>query len=103
MDEEILRDKAAVMHALAAAGVTSVVVTFDGHSDRGQIESLEARAGEITVELQGIQVLVLGGSEDEAAQDETSLPLGEAIETLCYESLAENYEGWEINEGSYGT
>ena len=103
MDEEILRDKAAVMHALAAAGVTSVVVNFDGNSDSGQIESLEARAGEITVELQAIQVLMLEESDDETAQHETSIPLVEAIETLCYEYLAEKYEGWEINEGSYGT
>lgn len=108
MDEELLKDKAAVMHALAAAGVTSVVVNFDGNSDSGQIESLEARAGEITVELQAIQVLMSEESDDdETAQHEmsipTSIPLVEAIETLCYEYLAEKYEGWEINEGSYGT
>src|ERR1035437_4216469 len=88
MDEELLKDKAAVMHALAAAGVTSVVVTFDGNSDSGQIESLEARAGDITVELQAIQVVMLEESDDDdTAQHETSIPLAEAIETLCFEYL----------------
>jgi hypothetical protein len=102
--EEFLRDKAAVMNTLAAAGITSVVVTFDGNSDSGQIESLEARAGEITVELQAIQVLMLEESDDdETAQHETSIPLVEAIEILCYDLLGQEHDGWETNEGAFGT
>src|ERR1039457_123042 len=41
-------NKGSIMAALAAAGITSLVVTFDGNSDDGQIESIEARAGETT-------------------------------------------------------
>ena len=104
MDEELLKNKMAVMDALMTAGITSVVVTFDGNSDDGQIESLEARAGETTVELQTIQVLMLEESnDDETAQHETSIPVAEAIETLCFEYLEGEYRGWETNEGSFGT
>ena len=102
--EPFLRNKMAVMDALAAAGITSVGLTFDGNSDEGQIESLEVRAGAITVELPTTQVSMLDQSaDDETAQHETSIPLAEAIETLCFEHLEGEYRGWEINEGSYGT
>jgi hypothetical protein len=104
VEETVVRNKAAIMDALTAAGVTSVVVTFDGNSDSGQIESLEARAGEITVELPTTQMLMLEESDDdETAQHDTSIPLVEAIETLCYDLLEQEHGGWEINEGSYGT
>ena len=104
MEEAIFRNKAAVMDALAAAGITSVVLAFDGNSDDGQIESFEARAGEITVELPTTQVLMLEESaDDEKAEHETPIPLAEAIETLCFEYLEGEYRGWETNEGSFGT
>ena len=40
MEEAILRNKAAVMDALAAAGITSLSVAFDGYGDDGQIDSI---------------------------------------------------------------
>ena len=104
MKEAVVRNKASIMDALAAAGITSVVLAFDGNSDEGQIESLEVRAGAITVELPTTQVSMLDQSaDDETAQHETSIPLAEAIETLCFEHLEGEYRGWETNEGSYGT
>lgn len=50
MDEATVKNKATVMDALAAAGITSVEVEFDGHGDDGQIESIEARVGATTVQ-----------------------------------------------------
>jgi hypothetical protein len=41
-EQALPANKAALFDALAAAGITSVVVTFDGYADSGQIESLEA-------------------------------------------------------------
>lgn len=38
-------NKAALLNALALAGVTRVVVSFDGYGDSGQIENVEAQAG----------------------------------------------------------
>ena len=39
-------NKAALFDALAAEGITSVVVTFDGSGDSGQIEEITAFSGE---------------------------------------------------------
>ena len=39
---------------------------------------------------------------DASGAEETTLPLKEALENLCYDLLEDKYGGWEINEGSYG-
>lgn len=38
--------KGVLLDALASAGVTHVVVTFDGYGDSGQIENVEVRSGD---------------------------------------------------------
>jgi hypothetical protein len=38
------RNKTALFDALAAAGITHVIVSFDGYADSGQIENVEATA-----------------------------------------------------------
>src|ERR1022692_4551126 len=98
------RNKAAIMDALAAAGITFVVVTLDGNGDEGQIESIEARAGETTVELPaGLCLTVDSDHEDTipsaegAAESNGDTSLAEAIEQLCYDLLQQEHEGWEIN------
>ncbi len=42
--------------ALARAGITSVIVNFDGYGDSGQIEQVEVRAGDATAELPAHQI-----------------------------------------------
>src|ERR1035437_7633333 len=93
------------MAALAAAGITSLVVTFDGNSDNGQIESIEARAGETTVELPAscFDDEDTISSDEDAAESNGDTSLAEAIEQLCYDLLEQKHDGWEINEGAYGT
>ena len=44
-------NKAALFEALASAGITTVVLQFDGYGDSGQVESIEARIGENLVDL----------------------------------------------------
>ena len=108
--EDLLRDKAAVMDALAAAGITSVTVAFDGYGDDGQIDSIVAQSGEVTVQLPDSRVAIVGSddegtssSDEEAAESDGDTPLAEAIESLCYEYLEEAHGGWEVNDGAYGT
>ena len=43
-------NKTALFDALAAAGITSVLVHFDGSGDSGQIEDIDATAGEQSAE-----------------------------------------------------
>ena len=101
MEEAIFRNKAAVMAALAAAGITSVTVAFDGYGDEGQIESLEVQSGEVTVQLPVTSIVMVGADENGNPSSEREMPLNEAIANLCYEYLGEGYRGWETNEGSY--
>ncbi len=50
-DELLPANKTALFDALAAANITVVVVTFDGYGDSGQIENIEAKAGDEIVTL----------------------------------------------------
>jgi hypothetical protein len=110
MEEAVFRNKAAVMAALAAAGITSVTVAFDGYGDDGQIESIVAQSGELTVQLPDGFVAIVGSEDEgtissgeEASESHGDTPLTEAIESLCYEYLEEAHSGWEVNDGAYGT
>jgi len=44
-------NKTALFDALAASGVTVVLVTFDGCGDSGQIEDIEVKAGDSVVAI----------------------------------------------------
>jgi hypothetical protein len=71
MEKAILRNKAAVMSALAAAGITSVTVAFDGYGDDGQIDSIVAQSGEVTVQLPASFVAIVdSGDEGTISSDE---------------------------------
>lgn len=95
-------NKAAVFAALASAGIATVVVTFDGYGDSGQIESIDARNADADVPLPketvAIVAIVWCRSEPEAR----SMSVREAIEHLVYDALSETHGGWENNEGAYG-
>ena len=104
MEETLVRNKAAVMDALAAAGITSVVVTFDGASDSGQVDSIVAHSGEATVQLPATTfVLVVDVEDEEPGVRTDGTPLAAAIEILCYDLLMQEHDGWETNEGAFGT
>jgi hypothetical protein len=45
------QNQAALFDALAAAGITLIVVTFDGYGDSGQIENIEAKASDAVVAM----------------------------------------------------
>ena len=96
------RNKTVLFDALAAAGVTHVVVSFDGYGDSGQIESIEAKAGDNIVNLPGVQIEIhrahWGMSEPECLV----LTLSDAVHQLAYDCLEEKHAGWENNEGAFG-
>ena len=95
-------NKAAILAALAAAGITSVIVTFDGSGDSGQIESIDARIGETATELPATDVEITSPLWDGSGVETRTLPLAEAIEQLAYDLLEDTHDGWEINEGAFG-
>lgn len=101
--EEVLpANKAALFDALAAAGITIVVVTFDGYGDSGQIESIEAHAGDSPTTLPATAIEIATPTWDGSDLHRQTLPVTEAIEALVYAFLEETHGGWENNEGAFG-
>lgn len=95
-------NKANLLGALAAAGVTSVIVNFDGGGDSGQIESIVAQAGDSQIDLPDTPV-ELARTEFHAEEiTRVTMPLPEAIEAFCYDVLESKHGGWENNEGGFG-
>jgi hypothetical protein len=95
-------NKTAVFDALTSAGVTVVIVTFDGEGDSGQIENIQAHAGEREAELPTLPVQFQKVAWNSHKLDASSLGLREAIEGLCYDYLERAYGGWENNDGGFG-
>jgi len=86
-----------IFAALAALGIESVELRFDGYGDSGQIDDvIVSDAKELTGE-----VMV-----EEVVHDETkrkrACPLEDAVENLCYDILGRQMPGWMDNEGSFG-
>jgi hypothetical protein len=96
-------NKAALFDALAGAGITSVVVNFDGYGDSGQVERIDVHAGEAEAKLPEDQIefveAVFGDSEKVERSTHT---VSDAIETLVYAFLEQTHSGWENDSGAYG-
>jgi hypothetical protein len=98
----LLRNKAVLFDALAAAGIETVIVTFDGYGDSGQIENIDTGAGEepTPLPLDRIEIArATWGNPEIELQTQT---VQEAVETLVYDLLRQVHSGWEINDGAYG-
>lgn len=96
-------NKATVFAALAAASITIVIAEFDGEGDSGGIESVLAYNGDTRIELPAGSVpfhQVQFGADAPVMVQQT---LHEAIESLCYDCLAEKHGSWENDDGAYGT
>ncbi len=99
-----LRDvnKTAVFDALTAAGITIVVVAFDGYGDSGQIENVEAKAGDEIVALPSGQVEIASAVWDQAEPESAATTAHVAIERLVFDFLGMTHDGWENSDGAYG-
>lgn len=95
-------NKAAVFDALAQVGITSVVVTFDGYADSGQIEDITVKSGDKDVALPAVSVELARAEWGSPDIIRVTHPMEQAIEQLAYDFLRETYAGWENNEGAYG-
>jgi hypothetical protein len=95
-------NKANLLTALAAAGITQVTVTFDGYGDSGQIENVEVKAGDAFVDLPDTPVEIARTEYFHEDVNRRTNPLREALESVCYLILEAKHGGWENNEGAYG-
>lgn len=95
-------NKAVLLNALALAGVTHVVVTFDGYGDSGQIESVEARAGDDDIGMPGASIEIAEAIWGQSEPERSTVSIATAIESLAYDVLERTHCGWENNDGAYG-
>jgi hypothetical protein len=95
-------NKTALFDVLAAAGVTSVVVHFDGYGDSGQIEDIEAKTGDQPAELPQVSIEIAHIHWGTPEIQRTTHSVRDTIEALAYDFLEQTHSGWENNEGAYG-
>jgi hypothetical protein len=95
-------NKAAVFDVLARAGITLVTVGFDGCGDEGQIESIEALAGDTAAEFPSDQIELAEPGSNGCKVERSPFTMADAIEKLAYGFLEETHGGWENNDGAYG-
>jgi len=95
-------NKAALFGALAAAGIVTVTVTFDGCGDSGQIESVDARNAHGDVALPDDRIETASAPWEGTEPERRTLSVGKAIEEMAYRFLEQTHGGWENNEGAYG-
>ena len=95
-------NKTALFDVLAAVGITTVIVAFDGSGDSGQIEDIEAKTGDQPAQLPTGAIEIAHVTWGTSDVTRTKLNIRDAIESLAYEFLAQTHCGWENNEGAYG-
>jgi hypothetical protein len=100
--EVLPANKTTLFDALAAAGITTVIVNIDGCGDSGQVEMIEAKAGDDVVPLPTVQIEIASAVWGSATIEHQTRPLEEAIEILVYDVLNQKHGGWENNDGAYG-
>jgi hypothetical protein len=95
-------NRTALFDALAAVGITTIVVSFDGYGDSGQIEGIQAHGVDGEIALPSTHVALAIACCDEDDSGPRCLSLEQAIEDAAYDALADLHGGWENNEGAYG-
>lgn len=95
-------NKDALFGVLAANGISHVVVTFDGYGDSGQIESIEAKAGDDSIDLPKASVTLVLAEMGKPDGTPETLSLEDALEAMAYDFLERTHAGWENNDGANG-
>jgi hypothetical protein len=101
-DETTARNKVTVFDALAKAGIMIVTITYDGCSDSGQIEHIQANTQDELVALPSDQIEYEHIRWGETEPTRRSCSLRDALEDLAFHYLGTTHGGWEDNDGAYG-
>ncbi|WP_028709992.1 DUF6878 family protein [Paracoccus pantotrophus] len=95
-------NKGVLFDALASAGVTHVVVTFDGYGDSGQIENVEVRSGDHAIPMPEGTIEIAQAVWGQSEPERSIVAIATAIESLAYDALERTHRGWENSDGAYG-
>jgi hypothetical protein len=96
------RNKSALFDALNAAGISQVVVSFDGSGDSGQIEGIEIESSTAMDTLPDVRIVIFHAVWGQTEPGCKECSLADVIETVAYDCLHQKHSGWEDNEGAYG-
>jgi len=97
------QNKAALFDVLAATGIATVTVVFDGYGDSGQVENIEAKTSDdkvVDLPSAEIEIALVEWGVDQPLP--VRLGVHDAIERLAYAFLSNTHCGWENNDGAYG-
>jgi len=103
------KNKELLCALMKTLGITNIAVEFDGSGDSGQVEGVTVVPATKQDEFDNAQTKVfrtncfysVAGNRTE--QEEVSCSAPELAEDFAYEVLEHHHDGWEINEGAYGT
>lgn len=99
--ESQTEDRATVMAALKACGITKVVIRYDGYGDSGGVEECTVEGGKGQESLTvPVQTVILDWSSAEKTIQ--MAPLRDVLETLAMQYVAVEHSGWENNDGGSG-
>lgn len=89
--------KPALLDALKARGVATVIADYDGEGDSGQIERIMLRdgAGAPVTADRPLTLALASGSRQYAS-------LAEAVDAFAWDVLAVYHAGFENNDGGFG-
>ena len=96
-------NKTALFDALAAAGIQTVVIEFDGCGDSGQLENitgLDAANAEIALPEENIEIREVQFEGPRTLV--VKRPVRDVLETLAYDFLEQTHDGWENGDGGHG-
>ncbi|SPE35602.1 conserved hypothetical protein [Burkholderiales bacterium] len=96
-------NKRMLFEVLASAGISTVVVEFDGCGDSGQIESVSG----FTADNEEIALPSAPVEMREVIFDDLTISLvtrtpHEIIEAMAYDFLEQTHSGWEDGDGAFG-
>jgi hypothetical protein len=101
-EETTTRNKATVFDALAKVGIVIVTISFDGCSESGQVEDVQANTQDALVALPSDQIEYERIRWGETEPTRSSCSLRDALEDLAFHYLSTAHNGREDGDGAYG-
>jgi len=91
-----------MLAALAGAGVTHVIVSFDGGGDEGQIENIEVKIADAVVDMPVGEMGIVVPVWDQPEPELRMMSIADAVEHIAWDCLGTSCSGWENGDGAYG-
>jgi hypothetical protein len=111
--DQVKHNAKLLFDTLQESRVASIVVTFDGCGDSGQIDEVtyeDHRGKELSEPKLVVKGSFTGKSHEWDDEKKKFVEVGggegkvrDIVEQVCYDKLEASHGGWEINGGSYGT